>query len=91
VGKLSKDYALQELGLAFLTITGTRKKKVQHLLLVEPSNFLLPPLYITLGLMKNFVKAVDQTGPEFRYLTAKLPGISAAKIVSRQICKLFRD
>jgi hypothetical protein len=68
-----------------------KKKKVQHLLLVEPSNILLPPLHITLGLMKNFVKAVDQTGPEFRYLTEKLPGISAAKIISRQICKLFRD
>jgi hypothetical protein len=66
-------------------------KKIQHLLLVEPSNILLPPLHITLGLMKNFVKAVDQTGPEFRYLTEKLPGIIAAKIVSRQICKLFSD
>lgn len=53
-----------------------KKKKV------EPSNILLPPLHITLGLMKNFVKAVNQRGPEFRYLTEKLPGISAAEIVS---------
>lgn len=82
IGKLSRDYALQELGLAFLTITGIRKKKkVQHLLLVEPSNILLSPLHITLGLMKNFVKAVDQRGPEFRYFTEKLPGISTAEIV----------
>jgi hypothetical protein len=59
-----------------------KKKKVQHLLLVEPSNILLPPLHITLGLMKNFVEAVDQRGPGFRYLTEKLPGISTAEIVS---------
>lgn len=37
------------------------KSKVQHLLLVEPRNILLPPLHITLGLMKNFVMAMDQT------------------------------
>jgi hypothetical protein len=55
-------------------------KNVQHLPLVESSNILLPPLHIKLGLMKNFVKAMDQTGPEFRYLAEKFPEISAAKI-----------
>jgi hypothetical protein len=46
--------------------------------------------------MKNFVKAMDQTGPAFRYLAEKFPGISAAKIkegvfIGPQIRKLFRD
>jgi hypothetical protein len=71
-------------------------KNVQHLPLVESSNILLPPLYITLGLMKNSVKAMDQTGPAFTYLAEEFPGISAAKIkegvfIGPQIRKLFRD
>jgi hypothetical protein len=46
--------------------------------------------------MKNFVKAIDQTGPAFRYLAKKVAGINAAKInegvfIGPQICKLFRD
>jgi hypothetical protein len=35
------------------------RNNVQHLPLVESSNILLPPLHIKLGLMKNFVKAMD--------------------------------
>ena len=30
--------------------------------LVEPNKILLPPLHIKLGLMKNFVKAMDRKG-----------------------------
>jgi hypothetical protein len=46
--------------------------------------------------MTNFVKAMDQTGPAFRYLAEKFPGISAAKInkgvfIGNQIRKLFTD
>jgi hypothetical protein len=46
--------------------------------------------------MKNFVKAMDQTEPVFRYLAEKFPGISAAKIkesvfIGPQIRMLFRD
>jgi hypothetical protein len=57
---------------------------------------LLPPLHIKLGLIKNFVKATEQTGPGFRYLAEKFPGISTAKIkegvfTGPQIRKLFRD
>jgi hypothetical protein len=91
MGKLSRDCITRIRTVLPDSHWHQKKKKVQHLLLVEPSNILLPPLHITLGLMKNFVKYVDQTGPEFSYLTEKLPGISAAKIVSRKVCKLFRD
>jgi hypothetical protein len=46
--------------------------------------------------MKNFVKAMHQTGPVFGYLAEKFPGIGAAKVmegifIDPQICKLFRD
>jgi hypothetical protein len=46
--------------------------------------------------MKNFVKAMDQTRPAFRYLAEKFPEIRTAKIkegvfIGPQIRKLFRD
>jgi len=55
-----------------------------------------PPLHIRLGLMKNFVKAMDQTGSAFKYLVEKFPRLCEAKIkewvfVDPQIRKLFRD
>ena len=72
------------------------EEKVKHLQLVEPSDILLSPLHIKLGITKNSLKATDQTGTAFRYLTEKLPGIRAANIkegvfIGPQICKLFRD
>jgi hypothetical protein len=48
--------------------------------LVDSANILLPPLHIKLGVMKNFVKALDKSGPAFQYLTAKFPSISDAKL-----------
>ena len=56
------------------------KKNVQHPPLVESSKILLPPLHIKLGLIKNFVKAMDKAGAGFTYLTRKFPRISDAKI-----------
>ncbi|GBO38402.1 hypothetical protein AVEN_86225-1 [Araneus ventricosus] len=41
---------------------------------------LLPPLHIKLGLMKNFVKAMDCGGSGFRYLRLKFPKVSETKI-----------
>jgi hypothetical protein len=46
-------------------------KNVQHLPLVESSNILLLLLHIKLGLMKNFVKAMDQTGPRWEILRSQ--------------------
>jgi hypothetical protein len=64
--------------------------------LVEPSDILLSPLHIKLGITKNSVKAMDQTDTVFRYLTEKFPGIRAVNIKEGvlsgpQIGKLFRD
>jgi hypothetical protein len=55
---------------------------VQHSALAEWHKILLPPLHIKLGLMKNFVKAMDRTGSAFKYLAEKLPQLSEAKIKS---------
>jgi hypothetical protein len=57
---------------------------------------LSPPLHIKLSLMKNFVKAIDQNGPAFKYLGEKFSRLSEAKIkegvfVGPQIRELFRD
>jgi len=55
-------------------------KNVKHYSLVESLRILLPPLHIKLGLMKNFVKAVDHNGTAFLYLWQKFPLLSDAKI-----------
>ena len=72
------------------------RKSVQHPPLVESRKILLPPLHIKLGLMKNFVKAIDKTQAAFKYLRGKFPRLSEAKIkegvfVGPQIRELLRD
>jgi len=72
------------------------EKNVQYPALAEWHKILLLPLYIKLCLMKNFVKAMDQTGSAFKYLAEKFPRLREAKIkegvfVGPQIRKLFRD
>jgi hypothetical protein len=56
----------------------------------------LPPLHIKLGLMKQFVKALDKNGAPMRYLAAKFPGLSDAKVkggifVGPQIREILGD
>ena len=73
------------------------EKNVQHPALAEWQKILLPPLHIKLGVMKNFVKAMDWTGSAFKYLAEKFPRLSEVKIKEgffgggSQIRKLFRD
>ena len=57
---------------------------------------LLPPLHIKLGLIKNFVKAMDRDGSAFIFLKNKFPRISEAKLkeglfVGPQIRELMKD
>jgi len=40
-------------------------KNIKHHSLVQSLGILLPPLHIKLGLMKNFVKAMDRNGTHF--------------------------
>ena len=48
--------------------------------LIPREKILLPPLHIKLGLMKQFVRALDKEGPCFKYIGKKLPQISDAKL-----------
>lgn len=48
--------------------------------LVERSKILLPPLHIKLGLVKQFVKALDISGPAFRHIQFMFPKLSEAKV-----------
>ena len=64
--------------------------------LVEPKDIILPPLHIKLGLMTNFVKAMNKNGPGFQHLKTIIPSLSEAKIEAGifngpQIRKIFKD
>jgi hypothetical protein len=47
---------------------------------VEPSLILLPSMHLKLGLMKNFVKTMDQGEAAFTYLREMFPRLSEAKV-----------
>ena len=49
---------------------------VIHKALVKKEKFILPPLHIKLGLMKQYVKAIKHDKPAFQYLKTKFPKIS---------------
>ncbi|GBL93511.1 hypothetical protein AVEN_15505-1, partial [Araneus ventricosus] len=52
-------------------ISGVKNEENEPL--VASKKILLPPLHIKLGLMKNFVKAMDCGGSGFQYLRLKFP------------------
>ena len=58
----------------------TGSRNVINKPLVEPAKILLSPLHIKLGLMKQFVKALDQEGKCFAYLVEQFPALSSAKL-----------
>ncbi len=62
-------------------LPGTRN--VKSVPLVDPKKILLPPLHIKLGLMKNMAKALNKNGDGFKYLEAKFPHISEAKLKAK--------
>jgi hypothetical protein len=73
---------------------GTLNVKEQPL--VDRHKVLLPPLHIKLGLMKNFIKALNHEGDAFKYLADKFPHISEAKLkagifIGPQIRQLLKD
>jgi len=47
---------------------------------VEQSNILLPSMHLKLGLMKHFVKAMNQEEAAFTYLREKFPRLNEAKL-----------
>ena len=67
---------------------------VQYVTLVDPQKIYLPPLHIKLGLIKNFVKAMNQDGGGFKYLKEEFSllksdaKIKAGIFIGPEICKL---
>jgi len=64
--------------------------------LVDPKKVLMPPLHIKLGLMKQFVTALDKESSAFKYLHEFFPKLSEAKIqagvfVGPQIKKILES
>jgi len=49
--------------------------------LVERCKFILPPLHITLGIMKQFVKALNKDGDCFKCTCTKFPGSTIEKLI----------
>ena len=56
------------------------EKNVKNISLINPKKVLLPPLHIKLGLIKQFVKALDKDGAAFKYLQNLFPKLSEAKV-----------
>lgn len=56
------------------------EQNIQHMALVKKDNIILPPLHIKLGLVKNFIKALDKEGEAFSYLRIIFQNLSLAKI-----------
>jgi hypothetical protein len=69
-------------------------KNVSNVSLVDREKILLPPLHIKLGMMKQFIKALDRNSPCFQYLCTRFSS-SHAKIRGifdgPQIRKLIHD
>lgn len=90
----AKHYKQKEWPVRSSLTTGSYN--IIHKSLVDPSKILIPPLHIKLGLMKQFVKALDKTGECFRYLQSKFPNLSEAKVKEGifdgpQIRTMFKD
>ena len=72
------------------------EKNIIHQPLVTTEKIILPPLHIKLGLMKQFVTALNTDGACFRYLCSAFPGMSMEKIKAGifngpQIRQLIKD
>ena len=47
---------------------------------IKDSKIILPPLHIKLGIMKQFVKALNKDGDCFKYICTKFPGSTIEKL-----------
>ena len=56
------------------------EKNIQAQPLVERSKIVFPPLHIKLGVMKQFVKALNKEGACFKYICGKFPGLTIEKL-----------
>ena len=56
------------------------ENNVINKLSVDRDSILLPPLHIRLGLIKQFVEALDKNGDCFRYIRSRFPYTSYGKV-----------
>ena len=90
----SEHWTRKEWPLRKEMIAGERN--IIHQPLVTTEKIILPPLHIKLGLMKQFVTALNTDGACFRYLCSAFPGMSMEKIKAgifngTQIRQLIKD
>lgn len=72
------------------------EKNIIYEPLVDPKNIVFPPLHIKLGLMKQFVKAIDHSGDCFSYICSTFSSLTIEKkkagiFDGPQIRTLLRD
>lgn len=56
--------------------------------LVPKEKIFLPPLHIKLGIVKNFIKAMEKTGEGFQYLRRVFPNLTPAKMNEGKILRI---
>ena len=91
---VSQHYKQKDWGSRSTFVPGEHSLKEKPL--VDMNKVLLPPFYIKLGLMKNFVKALHKNDAAFQHLSTVLPGLSAVKLkdgifVGPQIREVLKD
>ncbi|GBL73187.1 hypothetical protein AVEN_159257-1 [Araneus ventricosus] len=94
VGTEKKHYIKKVWSKRQFLIRGVKTEENEPLFASE--KILLPPLHIKLGLMKNFVKAMDCGGSRFQYISLKFPKVSGTRIkggtfVGPQFRQLMKD
>jgi hypothetical protein len=72
------------------------QKNLVNTPIINPEKVYLPPLHTKLGLIKNFVRAMDQNSARFMHLKRMFPRISEPKfkegvLVGPQITALIRE
>jgi hypothetical protein len=68
MGQSSREFPLQEEGLAYPTITGAGEKECTAPTAGRSQQHFAAYSSFQTGLMKNLVKVMNQRGPAFRYL-----------------------
>ena len=63
-----------------LTKVSVEKSNVKWEPLIEPQKMLIPPLHIKLGLIKQFLTALDKESAAFKYLEVLFPKLSVRKV-----------
>lgn len=74
----SKHYIQRDWNPRTTAVVG--EKNSINIPLVNPTDIILPPLHIKLGLIKQFVKALDKNGPTFKYLEQVFPRLTSGKL-----------